>query len=337
MFYEKYQCPNFCLAVYKLIVEARRASTTIGLNPLNAKQRPTGGVAILTIRKVMENSVAFQRTFRIGGKIEVNRLGYGAMRITGKGIWGPPADKEECIRVLKRAVELGVNFIDTADSYGPNVSEELIAEALYPYPPDLLIGTKGGLLRTGPDEWPIDASPKHLEEVLNGSLQRLRLQWIDLYQLHRIDPKVPAEQTFEFLQKKQQEGKIRFIGLSEVSVEDIQKAQQFFEVVSVQNMYSVDNRKWEPVLEYCKEHNIAFIPWFPLNAGNITAQERLKWVADKHKCTVHQVALSWLLHHADNILLIPGTSSVAHLEENMKAANIELTEQDMEELNSISV
>jgi len=275
------------------------------------------------------SNVTFQKDFTIGGDLTVNRIGYGAMRITGKGIWGPPADKDEAIKVLKRAVELGVNFIDTADSYGPNVSEELIAEALYPYPEGLVIGTKGGLLRTGPDQWPVDASPEHLKEALEGSLKRLKLDQIDLYQLHRIDPKVPAEKTFEFLKQAQADGKIKHIGLSEVSVDDIKHAQQFFEVVSVQNMYSVDNRKWEPVLEYCKEHNIAFIPWFPLSSGNVKGLEALQKVADKHSATVHQVALSWLLHHADNILLIPGTSSVAHLEDNLKTAGVELTEDDM--------
>jgi pyridoxine 4-dehydrogenase len=283
-----------------------------------------------------EKSNSYSKTFNIGGDLTVDRLGYGAMRITGKGIWGPPKDHEESIRVLKRAVELGVNFIDTADSYGPYVSEELIAEALYPYKDGLIIATKGGLERTGPDQWPVNAHPDHLKEALEGSLKRLKLEQIDLYQLHRIDPKVPAEDTFEFLKKAQQNGKIKHIGLSEVSVDDIKKAQQYFEVVSVQNMYSVDNRKWEPVLEYCKEQNIAFIPWFPLNAGNVAAQEKLKTIADKHGATVHQVALSWLLNHADNILLIPGTSSVEHLEENMKTINIQLSADDIAELDSIS-
>jgi pyridoxine 4-dehydrogenase len=279
---------------------------------------------------------SFEQTFTIGGDLQVNRLGYGAMRITGKGIWGPPKDHDEAIRVLKRAVELGVNFIDTADSYGPHVSEELIAEALYPYPENLVIATKGGLTRTGPDQWPVNAHPDHLKEALDGSLKRLKLEQIQLYQLHRIDPKVPAEQTFEFLKKAQEEGKVKHIGLSEVSVADIKKAQQYFEVVSVQNMYSVDNRKWETVLEYCKENNIAFIPWFPLNAGNVEAQDKIKQVAEKHNATTHQVALSWLLYHSDNILLIPGTSSVDHLEENMRSLNLELTAGDMEILNSIS-
>jgi pyridoxine 4-dehydrogenase len=275
-------------------------------------------------------------TFSIGGQLSVNRIGYGAMRITGKGIWGPPKDKEEAIRVLKRAVELGVNFIDTADSYGPHISEELIAEALYPYPADLVIGTKGGLLRTGPDQWPINSSPAHLKEALEGSLKRLKLDQIALYQLHRIDPNVPAEQSFEFLKQAQANGKIKHIGLSEVDIDDIKKAQDYFEVVSVQNMYSVDNRKWEGVLNYCEDNNIAFIPWFPLNAGNVVSQEKLQQVADKHSATVHQVALSWLLNHSKNILLIPGTSSVAHLEENMKAADITLDAEDTDELDGIS-
>lgn len=278
---------------------------------------------------------SFEKTFSLGGDFTINRLGYGAMRITGKGIWGPPADKFECIRVLKRAVELGVNFIDTADSYGPNISEELIAQALAPYPDKLVIGTKGGLLRTGPDEWPIDSSPQHLMQALEGSLKRLKLPRIDLYQLHRIDPKVPAEKSFAFLQKAQQEGKIKHIGLSEVSIDEIKKAQEFFEVVSVQNMYSVDNRKWEAELEYTRDHNIAFIPWFPLGGGNVQGEAVLKRIADKHNATIHQVALSWLLHHSPNILLIPGTSSIEHLEENMKTANIQLSEDDIDILNTL--
>jgi len=273
-----------------------------------------------------------EKTFTIGSNLTVNRLGYGAMRITGKGIWGQPANKEEAIHVLKRAVELGINFIDTADSYGPRVSEELIAEALYPYPKELVIATKGGLVRPGPDQWNQDGSPKHLQEALEGSLKRLKLDAISLYQLHRIDSKVPVEETFTFLKQAQEQGKIKHIGLSEVSVEDIKKANQYFKVVSVQNKYSLDNRKWEPVLKYCTQNNIAFIPWYPLNAGDIKSIAALQKVADRYKATTHQIALSWLLHHANNILLIPGTSSVAHLEENMKAASIELTENDMNEL-----
>lgn len=284
----------------------------------------------------MNNSaIITEKTFALGGDLTVNRMGYGAMRITGKGIWGPPKDEDEAIKVLQRAVELGVNFIDTADSYGPHVSEELIAKALYPYPAELVIATKGGLLRTGPDEWPINAKPEHLKEALEGSLKRLKLSHIDLYQLHRVDPNVPAEQSFEFLQKAQEDGLIKHIGLSEVDVDIIQKAQEYFEVVSVQNMYSVDNRKWEHVLQYCKAHQIAFIPWFPLNAGNVASQDKLKQIAEKHNATVHQVALNWLLNHSPNILLIPGTSSVAHLEENMQSVLIELSDAEMSELNQI--
>jgi pyridoxine 4-dehydrogenase len=285
----------------------------------------------------MNNSlITSEKTLAIGGELTVDRMGYGAMRITGKGIWGPPKDEAEAIKVLQRAVELGVNFIDTADSYGPHISEELIAKALYPYPADLVIGTKGGLLRTGPDEWPINAKPDHLKKAIEGSLKRLKLEQIDLYQLHRIDPIVPAEQSFEFLQQAKKEGLIKHIGLSEVDVDMIKKAQEYFEVVSVQNMYSVDNRKWEHVLQYCKAYQIAFIPWFPLNAGNVASQDKLKQIADKHNATVHQVALNWLLNHSDNILLIPGTSSVKHLEENLSSVSFELTEDDIQELNSIN-
>ncbi len=277
----------------------------------------------------------YPATFTIGGNLTVNRLGYGAMRITGEGIWGPPADHDEAIRVLKRAVELGVNFIDTADSYGPNVSEELIAEALHPYANGVVIATKGGLLRTGPNEWPIDASPKHLEEAINSSLQRLQVEQIDLYQLHRIDPTVPFEDTLKFLQKAQQDGRIRHIGLSEVSVAEIKKAQEFVPIVSVQNMYSVENRKWEAELNYTREQNIAFIPWFPLGGGNADALKALDQLAAKHGVKAQQIALSWLLHHSPNILLIPGTSKVKHLEENMKTADIRLSAEDMQALDAI--
>jgi aryl-alcohol dehydrogenase-like predicted oxidoreductase len=278
------------------------------------------------------NNIKFNKTFTLDGDVTINRLGYGSMRITGKGVWGQPENRTEALKVLKRAVEMGVNFIDTADSYGPKVSEELIAEALYPYPKGLVIGTKGGFMRSGPNEWQINSSPEHLKEALAGSLKRLKLETIDLYQLHRIDPKVPAEKTFTFMQQAQKEGKIKHIGLSEVSVEDIKRAQQFFKVVSVQNMYSIDNRKWESVLEYCNNNNIAFIPWYPLSGGNTEKLESLNKIAKLHNATIQQIALSWLLHHSNNILLIPGTSNVKHLEENMKAASIELTENDMKEL-----
>lgn len=283
----------------------------------------------------MTTTTAPAKTFSIGSNLTVNRMGYGAMRITGKGIFGPPADKAEAIKVLKRAVELGVNFIDTADSYGPNVSEELIAEALYPYPKDLVIATKGGFERPGPDVWTMNGNPAYLKKALEGSLKRLKQDTIDLYQLHRIDPKVRAEDTFTFLQKAQQEGKIKHIGLSEVNIDQVKQAQQFFKVVSVQNLYSVDNRKWESVLDYCTADNIAFIPWYPLNAGNVKSVEVLQKVAKKHDASTHEVALSWLLQRADNILLIPGTSKLSHLEENMKAASLVLTREDLDQLNSL--
>jgi pyridoxine 4-dehydrogenase len=284
--------------------------------------------------QMSDNTPTFAPTFTIGGDLTVNRLGYGAMRITGKGIWGPPQDHDESIRVLKRAVELGIDFIDTADSYGPHVSEELIAEALHPYPAGLVVATKGGLLRTGPDQWPVDASPKHLEEALHGSLKRLKVDKIDLYQLHRVDPKVPFEDTLKFLQKAQQDGFIKHIGLSEVDVDQIKKAQEYVEIVAVQNMYSVDNRKWEPVLDYTREQNMAFIPWYPLAGGNAEALKALDQVAQKHGAT-QQIALSWLLHHSPNILLIPGTSKVNHLEENVKTADIRLLAEDMAALDKV--
>ncbi|PSR52666.1 oxidoreductase [Adhaeribacter arboris] len=282
-----------------------------------------------------ESTPAFSTDYTIGGEFTINRMGYGAMRITGTGIWGPPPDREEAIRVLQRTVELGINFIDTADSYGPHVSEELIAEALHPYPADLVIATKGGLLRTGPNQWPINAHPDHLREALEGSLRRLKLNQIDLYQLHRVDPEVPYEKTLEFLQKVQEEGLVKHIGLSEVTVDQIKKAQEYVKIVSVQNMYSVDNRKWEEELEYCRQQNMAFIPWYPLAGGNSEALSKLEKIGQKYQATKQQIALSWLLHHAPNILLIPGTSKVKHLEENFKAASISLSPEDLDELDQL--
>ena len=281
-------------------------------------------------------SSTYKNTFTIGDDLTVNRMGYGSMRITGKGIWGPPEDKDEAIRVLKRTVELGINFIDTADSYGPDVSEELIAEALFPYADDLVIATKGGFMRSGPNQWTPNGEPEYLRAALEGSLKRLKLERIDLYQLHRVDAKVPAEETFAFLKQAQQEGKIRHIGLSEVTVDQIKQAQEFFDVVSVQNKYSVDNRNWESVLDYTAENGIAFIPWNPLNAGNVSALEKLQKIAEEVGATVHQVALSWLLHRSDNILLIPGTSSVKHLEDNMTTLEVEFTDEQLTELDEIS-
>ncbi len=265
--------------------------------------------------------------------LTVNRMGYGAMRITGEGIWGPPADKSEAIRVLNTAVDLGINFIDTADSYGPFVSEELIAEALYPYPEGLVIATKGGFERTGPNEWHVNGDPKYLRKALEGSLKRLRLDSIPLYQLHRIDRNVPFDSIFNFLAKAQEERLIQHIGLSEVSIADIEEAQAYVQVVSIQNKYSLDFRKWEEELAYCERSGLAFIPWNPINAGNLEVKEGLQKIAERHKATENQIALSWLLHKSPNILLIPGTSKVAHLEENVRAATLTLTPEEVKELD----
>ncbi|MCY7352009.1 MAG: aldo/keto reductase [Cytophagaceae bacterium] len=278
------------------------------------------------------NSATESGTITLGGDLTVNRLGFGAMRLTGSGIWGPPRDKAGCIRVLKRAVELGVNFIDTADSYGPHISESLIAEALHPYPDGLIIATKGGLTRTGPNQWPIDAHPNHLDEALKGSLKRLKLDRIDLYQLHRFDPKVPAEETLGFLKEAQQQGYIRHIGLSEVGVEQIELAQKHVDIVSVQNMYNVASQKWNSVLSWCQQNDVAFIPWYPLASGNLDAEKAIHRVAERHGATEYQVAIAWLLAASPVMLPIPGTSSVSHLEENMAAAGIKLTEEDLQDL-----
>jgi pyridoxine 4-dehydrogenase len=273
----------------------------------------------------------------IGNDFRVNRLGFGAMRITGKGIWGEPADRAEAIRVLRRAVELGIDFIDTADSYGPGVSEELIAEALHPYPEGLVIGTKGGFDRPGPNQWVENGKPSHLKSACEGSLRRLRLERIDLYQLHRIDPKVPAEDQLGTLKDLQAQGKIKHIGLSEVSVRQIQHAQKIVPIVSVQNRYSVNDRSAEDVLEYCEQHEIAFIPWFPLEAGKLSgAQSPIGRVAAQTKATPSQVALAWLLARAPVILPIPGTSNVKHLEENVAAASLKIDGTAMRELDELA-
>ncbi len=268
-------------------------------------------------------------TFRIGGSLPVHRLGFGAMRLTGDGIWGPPRDRQECLAVLRQAVDLGVNLVDTAESYGPHVSEQLIAEALHPYPKDLVIATKGGLDRPGPGKWEPDGRPERLREELEGSLKRLRLERIDLWQLHRIDPKVPEEDQFGAIEKFRGEGKIRFIGLSEVNVEQIERARKFFDVASVQNRYNVADRQWESVLEYCERENIGFIPWFPLQTGKLAGHGgALGEIAAKRKATPSQIALAWLLKHSPVMLPIPGTSKVKHLEENMGAAAIQLTDEE---------
>ena len=271
--------------------------------------------------------------FLIGNDLPVTRLGFGAMRITGAGIWGEPAHRAEAIRVLRRAVELGVNFIDTADSYGPEVSENLIAEALSPYPAGLVIATKGGFVRPGPDRWVENGRPEHLRSACEGSLRRLRLERIDLYQLHRIDPRVSADDQLGMLKRLQGEGKIRHIGLSEVSVLQIQRARTIVPIVSVQNRYSVTDRAWEDVLEYCTKEKLGFIPWFPLAAGQVSdADSPVSRLAARWNASPAQVALAWLLMRSPVILPIPGTSRVDHLEENVAAADLQLDQEKMQEL-----
>jgi len=272
--------------------------------------------------------------FVIGNDLRITRLGFGAMRITGKGVWGEPADRSEAIRVLKRAVELGINFIDTADSYGPGVSEELIAEALHPYPTGLVIATKGGFDRPGPDRWVENGRPEHLRAACEGSLKRLHVDRIDLYQLHRIDPKVPADDQLGTLKDLQAQGKIKHIGLSEVSVKQIKHAETIVRVVSVQNRYSLTDRGSEDVLKYCEKQKIGFIPWFPLAAGRLSGEKSpVAEVAEELKATPSQVALAWLLGRSPVMLPIPGTSRVGHLEENVAAAGLKLDEQRMRVLD----
>lgn len=272
-------------------------------------------------------------TFVIGNDLRVTRLGFGAMRITGKGVWGPPVNREEAIRVLRRALELGINFIDTADSYGPSVSEELIAEALHPYPKGLVIATKGGFDRTGPDRWVENGRPEHLISACEGSLRRLRLERIDLYQLHRIDAKVPADDQLGTLKKLQEQGKIKHIGLSEVTVRQIEHARKLIDVVTVQNRYSLSDRGSEDVLQYCEQHGIGFIPWFPLAAGRLSgADSPLARTAKESGATPSQVALAWLLWRSSVMLPIPGTSRVDHLEENVAAAGLHIDAAAFENL-----
>jgi aryl-alcohol dehydrogenase-like predicted oxidoreductase len=272
-------------------------------------------------------------TFTLGEDLTIHRMGYGAMRITGDGIWGPPSDHDAALRVLRRAVELGIDFIDTADSYGPFVSEDLIAEALHPYG-EVTIATKGGLLRTGPNEWPMCGRPDYLRQCVEMSLRRLKLDAIPLYQLHRIDPEVPAEDQFGALKDFQDEGKVQHVGLSEVGVDEIEAAREVLPIASVQNKYSLGDRQHEDVLDYCEREGIAFIPWFPLDAGRLAEESGpVDEAAQRLGATHAQVALAWLLRRSPNILLIPGTSSVEHLEENVAAAGLELPDDLFEQMD----
>ena len=278
-------------------------------------------------------SAADSGEFRVGGDLSIHRLGFGAMRITGKGVWGEPRDRGEAIRVLRRAVELGINFIDTAASYGPGVSEEIIAEALHPYPTGLVIATKAGFDRSGPDQWSENGRPEHLRAACEGSLRRLRLDRIDVFQLHRIDPKVPAEDQLGTLKDLQAQGKIKHIGLSEVSVTQLEHARTIVPIVTVQNRYSVADRGAEDVLNYCERENIGFIPWFPLGSGKLSsAGSVLALSAARLKITTSQLALAWLLWRSSVMLPIPGTSRVEHLEENIAAASLNLDENTLREI-----
>jgi aryl-alcohol dehydrogenase-like predicted oxidoreductase len=277
------------------------------------------------------------KTFRIGGELEINRLGFGAMRITGKGIWGPPADREGALATLRRLPELGVDFIDTANSYGPEVSEELIKEALYPYS-HVTVATKGGLERSGPDMWSQNGNPSHLVSEAHASRERLGVEQIALWQLHRIDPKVPRDEQFEAVRLLLDDGVIAYAGLSEVSVEDIEAATKVFPVATVQNRYNFADRGSEDVLKYCEQHGIGFIPWFPLAAGEHTREgSALDAIAKAHGATPSQIAVAWLLQRSPVIIPIPGTSQVAHLEENVKAGEIELTAQEFDTLDRVGI
>jgi pyridoxine 4-dehydrogenase len=280
------------------------------------------------------HSAASAGSISLGAEISVHRLAFGAMRLTGEGIWGAPKNRKEALAVLRRAVDLGVNFIDTADSYGPHVSEELIAEALFPYPAGLVIATKGGWNRPGPNQWTHDASPGHLRSAVEGSLKRLKLERIDVYQLHTPDPVVPFEQSVETLAELKQQGKIRLVALSNVTQEHIERARRIVPIVSVQNRYSFADREWDYVVDYCETNKIAFIPWFPLGAGRV-AGEALQQIARALHASPHQVALAWLLKRSPMMLPIPGTSSVAHLEENVAAASVRLTDQQYESLSRV--
>lgn len=281
----------------------------------------------------MPSATATATTFRLGGDLEIHRLGFGAMRITGDGIWGEPSDRDEAKRVLRRAVELGVDFIDTADAYGPDTSEILIGEALAPYKQGLVIATKGGLVRTGPNAWAPVGRAEYLTQEVEMSLRHLKLERIDLWQLHRIDPKTPLEESLGAVKKLQEQGKIRHIGLSEVSFAEIEQAREIVDIVSVQNEYNLTTRKSEDVLNYCEKHNLGFIPWFPVAAGKLAQPGgKLDQIAKRHNATVAQLSIAWLLHRSPVMLPIPGTSSVTHLEENMKSADLQLSESEWQEV-----
>jgi len=284
-----------------------------------------------------KTKMAINTTWKLDGDLTVNRLGFGAMRITGEGVWGWPPDRQNALKVLRRAVELGVNLIDTADAYGPETSELLIAEALHPYPQGLVIATKGGLTRPGPGQWVPNGRPEHLKQAVEGSLKRLRLERIDLYQLHTVDSKVPIEESLGALKEMQNAGKIRHIGLSNVDPDEIARAQKIVPIVSVQNRYNIEDRKSENVLVYCEKRNLGFLPWFPIGGGGgLKSENPLSVAAKAHAVSVVQVALAWLLERSPVMLPIPGTASLAHLEQNVAAANLKLTPEEWKAIDAIA-
>lgn len=272
-------------------------------------------------------------TYKLGNEFEINRLGYGAMQLTGFGVFGEVKDRENAKQVLQEAVKAGVNFIDTAEAYGPKFNESLIADALQPYKSDLIIATKGGFNRTGPNQWIPNGDPKYIRENIEGSLKRLKVETIDLWQLHRIDPKVPVEETLAPVVDAVKAGKIKYVGLSEVTIEQIEQVEKVLPIVSVQNMYNLAKRQWENVLDYTAQRGIAFIPWFPLASGPDSLAKKISNIAEKHNATVAQIALAWLLKRSPNILLIPGTKSISHLHENLKAVDIQLSDEEFAELS----
>lgn len=313
----------------------RRAFIGLGL---------AGGAALLAWKSDVilgadtstSSNMATNPTFTLGGDLTVNRLGFGAMRITGEGIWGWPPDRENALKILRRAIELGVNFIDTADAYGPETSELLIAQALHPYPNGLVIATKGGLTRPGPGQWVQNGRPKHLKQAVEESLKRLRLERIDLYQLHAVDPKVPIEESLGALKQMHDAGKIRHVGLSNVDPDEIARARKIVPIVSVQNRYNIEDRKSENVLAYCEKENLGFLPWFPIGGGGgLKPENPLNAAAKAHGVSVVQIALVWLLERSPVILPIPGTSSLAHLEENVAAAKLKLTPEEWKAIDAI--
>jgi aryl-alcohol dehydrogenase-like predicted oxidoreductase len=314
----------------------RRAFIGLGL---------AGGAALLAWKSDVilgadtstSSNMATNPTFTLGGDLTVNRLGFGAMRITGEGIWGWPPDRQNALKILRRAIELGVNLIDTADAYGPETSELLIAQALHPYPNGLVIATKGGLTRPGPGEWVPNGRPEHLKQAVEGSLKRLGLERIDLYQLHAVDPKVPIEESLGALKQMQDAGKIRHIGLSNVDPDEIERARKIVPIVSVQNRYNIEDRKSENVLVYCEKENLGFLPWFPIGGGGgLKPENPLNVAAKAHGVSVVQIALAWLLERSPVMLPIPGTSSLAHLEENVAAAKLKLTPEEWKAIDAIS-